>query len=296
MKQTSRAVWYAALAAALYALNAPLSKLLLADVPPMMMAAFLYLGAGMGMLVVGLVRRSKTGAGKEISLTRKDRPYVIGMVALDIIAPILLMTGLSMTTSANASLLNNFEIVATTLIALLLFKEKISKQLWIGIGFVTLSSLLLSVEDATSFHFSLGSIFVLMACACWGLENNCTRKLSHSDPLEIVVVKGFGSGSGSLVIALCVGEKIPSLLLIPQVLLLGFVAYGLSIFFYVYAQRTLGAAKTSSYYALAPFIGVVFSLAIFRQLPTGRFWLALAMMILGTIIVTKDSMKEQAQQ
>src|SRR5699024_7795479 len=121
---------------------------------------------------------------------------------------------------------------------------------------ITLSSAILSMEDASSLHFSTGSLFVLLACICWGIENNCTRMMSQSDPLEIVVLKGFGSGLGSLAIAFVVGEQLPPLRLILCALLLGFVSYGLSIFFYVYAQRKLGAAKTSAYYAISPFIGV----------------------------------------
>lgn len=106
------------------------------------------------------------------------------------------------------------------------------------------------------FRFSCGSLLVLLACVSWGFENNCTRMMSDSDPLEIVVVKGFGSGLGSLLIAFAAGEVLPALKLIPAVMFLGFVSYGLSIFFYVYAQRTLGAALTSAFYAVAPFIGV----------------------------------------
>ena len=60
----NKAVFYAVLAAALYALNAPVSKLLLQNVPPLMMAGFLYLGAGIGMVLMGLVR-SKTERGKK---------------------------------------------------------------------------------------------------------------------------------------------------------------------------------------------------------------------------------------
>lgn len=276
------------MAAALYALNAPVSKLLLQNVPPTMMAGFLYLGAGIGMAVMGLVR-SETGHGKqEMRLTKKDLPYTLGMVILDIAAPIFLMIGLTRTAAANASLLNNFEIVATSLIALLIFKEKIGKRLWIAIGLITLSSILLSVEDASSFRFSLGSLFVLAACVCWGLENNCTRCLSKSDPLEIVVIKGFGSGIGSVVIGLIVGESLPLGGDILKILLLGFVAYGLSIYFYVYAQRYLGAAKTSAYYAVAPFIGVLLSFVIFREIPGVLFFIALAIMIAGAWMVNKE--------
>ena len=211
------------------------------------------------------------------------------MVVLDIAAPIFLMIGLTRTTAANASLLNNFEIVATSLIALLLFREKISRRLWWAIGLVTLSSVLLSLEGAESLRFSLGSVFVLMACCCWGLENNCTRALSEKDPLEIVVVKGFGSGLGALVIALVSGESLPAMLPILGALCLGFVAYGLSIFFYIYAQRDLGAAKTSTYYAVAPFIGAGLSLLIFRQMPGVTFLIALAIMAAGTYLASTDN-------
>ena len=284
----NKAIFYAVLAAALYALNTPVSKLLLQNVPPTMMAGFLYLGAGIGMAVLGLVR-SRTGHGmQEMRLMKKDLPYTLGMVALDVAAPIFLMIGLTRTTAANASLLNNFEIVATSIIALMIFKEKIAKKLWTAIGLITLSSILLSVEDAGSFQFSFGSLFVLAACVCWGLENNCTRRLSKSDPLEIVVIKGFGSGIGSVIIGLAVGESLPLWGDILKILLLGFVAYGLSIYFYVYAQRDLGAAKTSAYYAIAPFIGVLLSLVIFREIPGGLFFIALAMMIAGTWMVNKE--------
>lgn len=283
MKQRrSLPILWAILAAGLYALSAPVSKLLLASVPPTMMAAFLYLGAGGGMLAVGAVRRAVGKMPSERRIPPKDLPYTVGMIALDVAAPIFLMLGLSTTASANVSLLNNFEIVATSLIALLIFKETISRRLWLAIGLITLSSVVLSIEDAGSFQFSGGSLFVLLACVCWGFENNCTRMLSESDPLEIVVIKGLGSGIGSLLIALASGEALPTPGPIPVILLLGFVSYGLSIFFYVSAQRRLGAALTSAFYAVAPFIGVILSLLIFQTVPGPRFFIALAIMAVGT--------------
>ena len=289
MKQhMKKAIFFAALAAALYALNAPASKLLLQNAPPTMMAGFLYLGAGIGMGILGLIRSRAGQAKKEIRLAKKDLPYTLGMIALDIAAPIFLMVGLEQTTAANASLLNNFEIVATSLIAMLFFREKISRKLWIAIFLITLSSALLTVEDAGTFRFSAGSLFVLLAAICWGLENNCTRMLSNSDPLEIVVVKGLCSGAGSVIIGLAVGETFPVVRDILLILILGFVAYGLSIYFYVYAQRDIGAAKTSAYYAVAPFIGVMLSMIIFREMPGITFFIALGIMILGTWMINKD--------
>ena len=120
-----------------------------------------------------------------------------------------------------------------------------------------------------------------MACICWGIENNCTRKISSRDPLEIVVLKGLFSGLGSVIIGLVIGERVTALWNIPPVLLLGFVAYGLSIYFYVYAQRFLGAARTSAYYAVAPFIGVFLSLLLFHEVPGLSFVAALILMIIG---------------
>ena len=287
--QNIRSIVWALLAAVLYAISTPVSKLLLQDVAPTMMAGLLNLGAGIGMFGLGMVRRGVKALPHENHLTRRDLPYTVGMVLLDIAAPICLMVGLTRTTSANASLLNNFEIVATALIALMVFREKISRRLWLAIGLITLSSMILSFEDAASLDFSFGSLFVLAACVCWGFENNCTRMMSASDPLEIVVIKGFGSGLGSLVLALAVGEPLPPLRVLPVVLVLGFVAYGLSIFFYVYAQRCLGAAKTSAYYAVAPFIGVLLSRLILQEAFTQVFLIALAIMMAGAYFASTDA-------
>ena len=264
-----------------------MAKLLLEDVEPAMLAGLLYLGAGAGMLLLGIARRGTGRGGEEKRLARRDLPYTAGMIALDIAAPVFLMFGLTMTTSANASLLNNFEIVATSVVAFFIFREKISRRLGLAVGLITLSSMLLSFEDMSSLDFSAGSLLVLAACVCWGFENNCTRMLSGSDPLEIVVVKGLGSGMGALLIALLSGEHFPALSDIPLVLLLGFVSYGLSIFFYVYAQRCLGAARTSAYYGIAPFIGVLFSFLIFGELPGGFFPAAFVLMVLGAYLATE---------
>ena len=278
----------AILAAALYAINSPLSKLLLDYMPSTLMAGFLYIGAGLGMGIIAIIRKAaRVNQGEEM-LTKSDLPYTAAMVILDIAAPIFLLLGLSHTTAANASLLNNFEIVATSLIALMIFKEKISPRLWGGIVFVTISCALLSVEDISSLRFSYGSLFILLACLCWGIENNCTRRLSSKDPLQIVVVKGLGSGVGSIIIALVLGERISYIWSIIAVLGVGFVAYGLSIFFYVYAQRNLGAARTSAYYAIAPFIGTLLSLLIFREIPPYTYFIALALMIVGAWLCSSD--------
>ena len=246
-----KAIFHAILATALYALNAPISKLLLTEIPSTMMAGLLYLGAGIGMFAL----EKLTTRNEELPLTRKELPYTITMVVLDIAAPIFLMLGLTKCSAANASLLNNFEIAATSLIALFIFKEAISSRLWVAIILVMLASFLLSFEDMSSLRFSWGSVFVLLACVCWGFENNCTRMLSSKNPAQIVIIKGFGSGIGALLLSFVIGERYTNFGTVICALILGFVAYGLSIYFYIYAQRFLGAAKTSAYYAISPFIG-----------------------------------------
>lgn len=278
---TKRGIGLAILAAALYAINAPFSKILLDFMPPTLMAGCLYAGAGIGMLFIAFIRKIQKTEMKELKLTKAELPYTIAMIVFDIAAPICLLFGLNATTAANASLLNNFEIVATAIIALMVFKEKISMRLWFGILFVTLSCGILSFEDVSSLRFSYGSLFVLVAAICWGFENNCTRKISSKDPLQIVLLKGIFSGIGSLVIGLCIGERIEALWSIAVVLCVGFVAYGLSIYFYVYAQRMLGVARTSAYYAVAPFISAILSLIIFREIPDSTYFAALVLMITG---------------
>ncbi len=291
MNNKTMATAFAILAAALYAINIPFSKILIEYVDATMMAGLLYFGAGIGMfLYTGISGLFGKKIVKE-PLTKKELPYTIAMVLLDIAAPILLMNGLRLTTSANATLLNNFEIVATSLIALIVFKEFVSKRLWIAIGLVTLASIILTFEGDGSFTFNVGSLMVLGAATCWGFENNCTRMLSHKSSEEIVIIKGIFSGLGSLIAALLIGEQIPEMIYIVAVMLLGFVSYGLSINFYIMAQAHLGAAKTSAYYSIAPFLGVFFSLVLVGERPDVQFYVALAVLLIGTVLIVKDTIE-----
>lgn len=285
------AVIYALLAAVFYAINTPFSKILLNDVPATYMAAFLYMGAGFGVGIMYLFHIKKEN--KTDRLTKKDLPYTIGMIVLDILAPIFLMLGISIGSASNASLLGNFEIVATTVIALLIFKEAVSGELWTAIAFITLSSIILSFEGNGSFQFSYGSLFVILATLCWGLENNCTRKISDKSTYEIVVLKGVFSGGGSFLIAMVKGEMFPDVRYILSAMMLGFVAYGLSIFLYIRAQRDLGASKTSAYYAVAPFIGAFIAFIVNGERLTWGYFVALVFMLIGSVFVVYDTMVKQ---
>ena len=200
-----KAIISALLAAVLFAISAPLSKKLMENIPPSFMAAFLYLGAGVGVGIMYIFNYKKED--KSLKLDKSDFKYTIAMIGLDILAPLLLMIGIKLGSASNASLLENFEIVATSLIALFIFKEKISHKLWIAIFFIIISSFILTFNGKTSLDFSIGSIFVLLATISWGLENNCTKKISEKSTYQIVTLKGIFSGLGSLFIGLLLDRK-----------------------------------------------------------------------------------------
>lgn len=285
------AILFALLASVLYAINIPFSKLLLNKIEPTMMASSLYLGAGIGIGFLYLITKKKQPETKKI--TKRDLPYIIGMVGLDILAPIFLMFGLMDTASSSASLLNNFEIVCTSIIALVIFKEVISKKMWVAIGLITLSSFALSMKEISTFKISWGSLLVLLATLCWGFENNCTKKLSNKNTYVIVFIKGIFSGLGSLIVALCLKEEFAHIGFILLAMLLGFVSYGLSIFFYIKAQGVIGAAKTSAYYSVAPFIGTFLSFLILNEKLSWTYFLGLIIMIAGTILVVIDTLSKK---
>lgn len=282
------AAGYALLAAALYAVSIPLAKLFLTDVSPLMLSALLYIGSGLGMAIIGLGQKAVSKKPNGTPMRKTDVPYVIGMILLNTAALACLMLGLTLASASHVSLLNNLEISATALFAMLFFREKVPGRLWGAIFLVTLAGVLLSVESGETFSFSPGSLLVIAACVFWGLENNCTRVLSARNPVKIAVIKGVFAGLGGLLLAFLAGEWFPSPAVITAVLLLGFAAYGLSIFFYILAQRYLGAAKTSTYYAVSPFIAVGLSLLIFQEVPSLQFLLALGIMMVGVYFASAN--------
>jgi len=290
--KTNKYILYAILAAILYALSTPFSKLILEGLSPTFIASLLYLGAGIGMGIIAFIRMKFTDHDYE-RFTKSELPAIIGMILLDILAPIILLFGLNMTNPENVALLNNFEVVATAMFAFFIFKEAIPRRLRIAIILVTVASIILSVEDISAFKFNFGSLLVLLAALSWGLENNLTRRLSLNDPLMVVVIKGIFSGLGSLVIAFSLNEVTLNIQLMLLTLLLGFIAYGLSIFLYVTAQSKLGAAKTSAFYAFAPFVGAILSLIIFKEVPGFNFLIAIIIMAIGSYFASTEK-KEKA--
>ena len=289
------AIVYAILAALFYGFGTPLSKLLLLHISPYLLASLLYFGAGIGMLFVILLSKVQRKSKIINEFKKKDLKYVILMIVLDIIAPILLMIGLLNTNASTASLLNNFEIVFTGIIAMIFFKEIVGRKMWVAISLIVLAGAMLTFEDFTGFHISIGALFVLGASLSWGLENNCTRMLSKGNPLHVVVIKGLGSGLGSFIIALAVNQVSVVWYFVILALLLGFFSYGMSLYFYISAQRQLGAARTSAFYAIAPFVGSIFSFIVLKDSLSIVFGIAFILMIFGTYLAIKENNSHQVK-
>ncbi|MBA4420124.1 MAG: EamA family transporter [Anaerolinea sp.] len=276
----------AILAAGLFGASAPLSKLLLVDIQPVMMAGLLYLGSGIAALLASRLRGWILPKDAEARLSRADLPWLLAaLLTGGVAAPILLMVGLAGTSGATASLLLNFESVSTTLIAALIFREAIGNRLWIALALITLASILLSWHPADAWGFSWLAVAVLGACLLWGLDNNFTRHISARDPLAIVAIKGLGAGTFSFVLSLVLGESFPALPIALTAMLVGAVCYGVSIALFVLAMRGLGAARTGTLFASAPFIGALLSLLILRETPGLSFYLATPLMLVGVIVL-----------
>lgn len=240
----------AVLAALLFSASAPISKLLLGDIEPIPMAAFLYLGSGFGLLFYRFVQGLNNNSARvEAGINKNDIKWLIGAtLAGGVLAPIVLMFGLKATPAATASLLLNFEGVSTTLIAALAFYEAIGRRVWAAVLCITAASVLLSWDINGQWGISIGALGILTACTLWGIDNNFTRNISAKDPLIIVTVKGICAGTFSLVLAFTLNNPFPNLRITLGAMLLGSFSYGLSIVLFILAMRSLGAARTSAFF------------------------------------------------
>lgn len=277
-------------AAALFGVSAPFAKLFLGEVEPVILAAFLYLGSGLGLLLLkGIQKLGETAVLAETPIGKEDIPWLAGAIlAGGIAAPIVLLFSLRETAAATASLLLNFEGVATTLIAALAFKEAVTRRAWLAILAITAATMLLSYSPGSNWGFSLGALGILLACVLWGIDNNFTRNISAKDPLTIVIIKGLAAGLFSLLLAMLLGNAWPSWATILGALVLGSLSYGLSITLFIRAMRHLGAARTSALFGTAPLAGVAVSLLLFSETPGVLFLLALPLTIAGAIFLVNE--------
>ncbi len=280
----------ALLAAIFFGASAPIAKLLLGDdIAPIFLAAFLYLGSGTGISLVKLSQRMRSKE-VEAGIKAPDIKWLAdAIISGGILAPIILMISLQNTPASTASLLLNFEGVGTTVIALLFFKEAISRRAWIAIIVITLASIFLSTNFQSGFGLSLGALGIILACVLWGLDNNFTRNISGKDPLAIVAWKGLVAGTFSFFLAFFLGNQLPSLTIILSTLVLGFVSYGLSTMLFIRSMRGLGAARTSALYGTAPLAGVLLSIVMFGEFPSFLFIIAAVLMIGGALLLINEN-------
>jgi len=281
-------IFQALLAAIFFGASAPIAKILLGNISPIFLAAFLYLGSGMGISLVKLTQRLQSNE-VEASIKRIDIKWLAGAILSGgILAPIVLLVSLQTTPASTASLLLNFEGVGTTLIALLFFREAISPRAWTAIIVITLASIFLSTDFKSGFGLSLGALGIILACVLWGVDNNFTRNISGKDPLAIVAWKGLVAGTFSFFLALFLSNQFPSVRTILGTLILGFVSYGLSTMLFIRSLRGLGAARTSALYGTAPLAGVLLSIVIFGEFPSFLFIIAAILMIGGALLLINE--------
>ena len=277
---------FPALAAALlFGASTPLAKLLTGNMSPLLLAGLLYLGSGLGLGMLLLLRRLRERLrGQPVTrlhIPRAERLWLLGaIVAGGMLGPALFMLGLTRTSAASASLLLNLEGVLTAVIAWAVFRENADRRIVLGMLAIVLGGVLLSWEPGGA-TLSPGALLIAGACLCWALDNNLTRKVSANDAMLLACLKGLLAGMTNTAIALSGGAALPAAPALGYAGIVGFLGYGLSLSLFVVALRTLGTARTGAYFSVAPLFGVLISLAIWPDAPSLLFWLSAALMGFG---------------
>ncbi|MDF2501893.1 MAG: EamA/RhaT family transporter [Anaerosporomusa subterranea] len=268
---------FAALAAALlFGAGTPFAKLLLNAVNPWLLAGLLYIGSG-----IGLTLYRRLSEAPAVKLPRHEALWFAGaIVSGGIVAPVLLMFGLSKTPASGASLLLNAEGVFTALLAWFAFKENFDRRIALGMLAIVAGAMVLNWQEDASFAGLWPSLALLGACFAWGIDNNLTRKVSLSDTTWIASIKGLVAGSANLALAFMLGASLPSLPDLVGAMVVGFFSYGVSLALFVFGLRHLGTARAGAYFSVAPFFGAVIAIAFGEPL-TLPLLLAGVLMALG---------------
>ncbi len=259
----------ALLSALLFGAATPFAKILIGAVDPWLLAGLLYLGAGLGLLLVLAVQRLRRRASSEPGLRRRDLPWLAAVVVSGgITAPVLLMLGLARTDAASASLLLTLEGSATMAIAWFVFRENADARIVFGALCILAGAVVLAWPEGGA-RFGIGALLIAGACIAWGIDNNLTRMLSASNPIEIAMVKGIASGLVNLALAFAQGASLPPASPMGGAVVVGFLGYGVSLALYVLALRHLGAARTAAYFGTAPFVGAILSIVLLGEAVSG---------------------------
>jgi len=270
-------VGVALLAAMLFGAGTPLAKALLTGVGPWMLAGLLYLGSGLGLAMLRVLRRAPSAR-----LDRCEWPWLAGAVlAGGVVGPVLLMFGLSAMPASGASLLLNAEGVFTALLAWFAFKENFDRRIAVGMLAIVAGAVVLSWPGEAQFGSLWPALAVLGACLAWGVDNNLTRKVSLADASWVAMVKGLAAGTVNLTIAFALGAQLPAWPTLAGSAVLGFMSYGISLTLFVVALRHLGTARTGAYFSVAPFFGAALAVLLLGEPVTSGLAVAGALMALG---------------
>lgn len=271
----------ALLAALLFGLSTPFAKLLLAGVPPVLLAGLLYLGSGIGLAALRSVRRLR--GAEAAPLATADVPWLAGAVLFGgVVGPVLLMVGLRRTPASAAALLLNLEGVFTALLAWFVFRENFDRRIALGMAFIVCGGAVLSWQGSEGLTLPAGALAVAAACLCWAIDNNLTQKVSAADPMLVASVKGLVAGLANTALGLVLRPNLPSAGAFASAMLVGLIGYGLSLALFVVALRHLGTARTGAYFSLAPFMGAGVSILILQEPITSGLLVAGALMGAGT--------------
>lgn len=283
MHQSRSGIYFALAAALLFGASTPFSKILLGSNDPIVLAALLYLGSGVGLTLWWKLRRSSTnGDTQEAGLKQADLPWLAGAILSGgVVGPILLLFGLRITPASSASLLLNLEGVFTALLAWFVFKENFDRRIALGMTAITLGGLLLSWSGKPELGVAWGPLGIAGACLAWGIDNNLTRRVSAGDPVQIAALKGLIAGAVNLSIAFTLGVALPNVRAIAMAAAIGFLGYGVSLTLFVLALRHIGTARTGAYFSLAPFAGAAISIVLLHDRATPYFLTAAVLMSIG---------------
>jgi drug/metabolite transporter (DMT)-like permease len=275
-------------AAVLFGASTPFAKLLLDDgLGPWLLAGLLYLGSGLGLGVLYVVRRLRSGPAGDAPLRRGDLPWLaLVVLAGGVIGPVLLMVGLTTTAASTGALLLNLESLATMAIAWLVFRESVDRRLLVGAAAILAGAVLLSWQGggAGDGGLGIGALAIAGACLAWGIDNNLTRKLAAADPVAITLAKGLAAGATNTTLAFALGAAVPAPATIGAAAAVGFFGYGVSLVLFVLALRHLGTARSGAYFATAPFIGAALAVPLLGEAVTPMLLAAAALMAVGVYL------------
>jgi drug/metabolite transporter (DMT)-like permease len=275
-----------ALAALLFGVTTPVAVRLADDTSAPILAGLLYLGAAASVLVT---RRAPLD---QETLRAGARPLAVAVVAGGLLGPLLLVAGLQRTPAATASLLLNTELVATTVLAAVLFHEHVGRRVAVGTGLVVVAG---SVLVGGGADLRVGGLLVVAACVCWGIDNCVTAGLDGVAPEHITLLKGVVAGGTNLVLGLAVGGGLPGAGVVVTALVVGALGYGASITLWVRGARDVGAARGQLVFSSAPFVGVVVAWVAFGDPVTGAQLVALGLAAVG-VLLTAESGHQHAHE